>query len=61
MTILNLAVFTALLYLLFLLYKHTQKLGQTVFIGLLLGLVSGAILQNFTKKLKLMRHWNGSI
>ncbi|MCL7720557.1 L-cystine transporter [Actinobacillus pleuropneumoniae] len=50
MTILNLAVFTALLYLLFLLYKHTQKLGQTVFIGLLLGLVSGAILQNFYQK-----------
>lgn len=50
MTILNLAVFTALLYLLSLLYKHTQKLGQTVFIGLLLGLVSGAILQNFYQK-----------
>ncbi|EFN01040.1 Proton glutamate symport protein [Actinobacillus pleuropneumoniae serovar 12 str. 1096] len=43
-------MFTALLYLLSLLYKHTQKLGQTVFIGLLLGLVSGAILQNFYQK-----------
>ncbi|WGE49395.1 L-cystine transporter [Actinobacillus equuli] len=50
MIILNLAVFTALLFLLFLLYKNTQKLGQTVFVGLLLGVVSGAILQNFYQK-----------
>ncbi|WGE88209.1 L-cystine transporter [Actinobacillus equuli subsp. haemolyticus] len=50
MIILNLAVFTALLFLLFLLYKNTQKLGQTVFIGLLLGVISGAILQNFYQK-----------
>ncbi|AIZ78963.1 L-cystine transporter [Actinobacillus equuli] len=50
MIILNLAVFTALLFLLFLLYKNTQKLGRTVFIGLLLGVISGAILQNFYQK-----------
>ncbi|WGE80061.1 L-cystine transporter [Actinobacillus equuli] len=50
MIILNLAVFTALLFLLFLLYKNTQKLGQTVFVGLLLGVISGAILQNFYQK-----------
>lgn len=50
MIILNFAVFTALLFLLFLLYKNTQKLGQTVFVGLLLGGVSGAILQNFYQK-----------
>ena len=28
------------------LYKRTQKLGQTVFVGLVLGLVGGALLQN---------------
>ncbi len=50
MIILNLAIFATLLYLLFLLYKKTQKLGQIVFIGLLLGIISGAILQNFYPK-----------
>lgn len=50
MIIFNLVVFTVLLVLLFLLYKNTQKLGQTVFISLLLGVVSGAILQKFYQK-----------
>lgn len=50
MIFLNLAVFAVLLFLLTYLYKSTQKLGQTVFVGLLLGLVSGAILQNFYQK-----------
>lgn len=30
------------------LYKRTQKLGQTVFVGLVLGLVGGALLQNIS-------------
>lgn len=50
MIIFSLVVFTVLLVLLFLLYKNTQKLGQTVFISLLLGVVSGAILQKFYQK-----------
>lgn len=50
MIILNLAIFVALLFLLYTLYRKTQKLGQTVFIGLFLGLVSGAILQTIYEK-----------
>lgn len=50
MIILNLAVFTAILFLLARLYKSTQKLGQTVFIGLILGVASGAFLQAFYEK-----------
>lgn len=50
MLILNLAVFAAILFLLARIYKSTQKLGQTVFIGLVLGLVSGVILQTFYEK-----------
>lgn len=50
MVILNLAVFVAILFLLAAIFKQTQKLGRTVFIGLLLGLASGAILQAFYEK-----------
>lgn len=50
MIILNLAIFVALLFLLYTLYQKTQKLGQTVFVGLFLGLVSGAILQTIYEK-----------
>ncbi|MEG9489286.1 L-cystine transporter [Mannheimia indoligenes] len=50
MLILNLAVFAAILFLLARIYKATQKLGQTVFIGLVLGLASGVILQTFYEK-----------
>lgn len=45
MILVNLAVFTAFLVLLAVLYRRTEKLGQTVFIGLLLGLAFGAVLQ----------------
>ncbi len=34
MLIVNLGIFIAFLFLLSVLYKRTQKLGQTVFIGL---------------------------
>ncbi|AHG73443.1 Proton glutamate symport protein [Mannheimia sp. USDA-ARS-USMARC-1261] len=50
MLILNLVVFVAILFLLARIYKSTQKLGQTVFIGLVLGLASGVILQTFYEK-----------
>ncbi len=50
MVILNLAVFVGILFLLAAIFKQTQKLGRTVFIGLLLGLASGAILQAFYEK-----------
>lgn len=43
----TLAIFALILVLLGYLYKKTQKLGQTVFVGLLLGLAGGALLQNF--------------
>ncbi|OOS02012.1 L-cystine transporter [Canicola haemoglobinophilus] len=45
MLIVNLAIFVALLLLLAILFRKTQKLGQTVFIGLLLGLACGTLLQ----------------
>ncbi|QLB14786.1 L-cystine transporter tcyP [Mannheimia granulomatis] len=50
MLIINLIVFTAILLLLAKIYKSTQKLGQTVFIGLILGLASGVFLQTFYEK-----------
>ncbi len=50
MVILNLVVFVGILFLLAVIFKQTQKLGRTVFIGLLLGLASGAILQAFYEK-----------
>ena len=50
MILINLAVFAALIALLAVIYRRTQKLGATVFVGLILGLASGAILQNFYEK-----------
>lgn len=50
MLILNLAIFVAILFLLAKIYQSTQKLGQTVFIGLVLGLASGAFLQTVYEK-----------
>ncbi|OOH85712.1 L-cystine transporter [Pasteurellaceae bacterium 15-036681] len=50
MLIVNLAVFAAVLFILAKIYQNTQKLGSTVLIGLFLGLVSGALLQNFYDK-----------
>ena len=46
----NLAIFIAFLLLLAQLYRKTEKLGQTVFIGLLLGLLFGAVLQSAFEK-----------
>ncbi|OOF84847.1 L-cystine transporter [Rodentibacter ratti] len=46
MLFLTLAIFALILVLLGYLYKKTQKLGQTVFVGLVLGLGVGALLQN---------------
>ncbi|OOF40052.1 L-cystine transporter [Rodentibacter mrazii] len=46
MLFLTLAIFALILVLLGYLYKKTQKLGQTVFVGLVLGLGMGALLQN---------------
>ena len=50
MLIVNLGIFVAFLFLLSVLYKRTQKLGQTVFIGLLLGLGFGILLQTVYDK-----------
>ena len=50
MIILNIAIFLAILFLLNLLFKRTQKLGQTVFVALLIGLGLGAIWQTFFDK-----------
>lgn len=50
MLLVNLAIFIAFLLLLAQLYRKTEKLGQTVFIGLLLGLLFGAILQSAFEK-----------
>lgn len=50
MVILNLIVFGILLLLLAKLYTQTQKLGQTVLVGLVLGLASGLFLQVFYEK-----------
>ncbi|MBS6188488.1 MAG: L-cystine transporter [Haemophilus parainfluenzae] len=46
MLFLTLVLFVAVLLGLNYLYRSTQKLGQTVFVGLLLGLVGGALLQS---------------
>ncbi|GJH42764.1 L-cystine transporter [Pasteurella canis] len=45
MSVINLIIFVALLVLLAWIFKRTEKLGTTVFIGLVLGLVCGALLQ----------------
>ncbi|AVJ10675.1 L-cystine transporter [Haemophilus influenzae] len=50
MLLVNLAIFIAFLLLLAQLYRKTEKLGQTVFIGLLLGLLFGAVLQSAFEK-----------
>ena len=50
MYLLNLVIFSAALVLLALLFRRSQKLGQTVLIGLLLGLVGGALLQVSNEK-----------
>lgn len=50
MLLVNLAIFIAFLLLLAHLYRKTEKLGQTVFIGLLLGLLFGAVLQSAFEK-----------
>lgn len=50
MLLANLAIFIAFLLLLAQLYHKTEKLGQTVFIGLLLGLLFGAVLQSAFEK-----------
>lgn len=50
MTLFNLLIFSALLFILGKHYSRTQKLGQTVFIGLILGLAFGALLQHFSSK-----------
>ena len=46
MLFLTLVLFVVVLLGLNYLYRSTQKLGQTVFVGLLLGLVDGALLQS---------------
>ena len=46
MLFITLVLFVAVLLGLNYLYRSTQKLGQTVFVGLLLGLVGGALLQS---------------
>ena len=46
MLFLTLVFFVVVLLGLNYLYRSTQKLGQTVFVGLLLGLVGGALLQS---------------
>lgn len=46
MLFLTLVLFVVVLLWLNYLYRSTQKLGQTVFVGLLLGLVGGALLQS---------------
>ncbi len=50
MIILNITIFLAIIFLLNLLFKRTQKLGQTVFVALLIGLGLGAIWQTFFDK-----------
>ncbi|MDY4279713.1 MAG: L-cystine transporter [[Pasteurella] mairii] len=50
MSIVNIIIFALILVFLAWLLRKTQKLGHTVFAGLLLGLVFGALLQNFYEK-----------
>ena len=50
MLFLTLVLFVAVLLGLNYLYRSTQKLGQTVFVGLLLGLVGGALLQSLSEQ-----------
>ena len=50
MLFITLVLFVAVLLGLNYLYRSTQKLGQTVFVGLLLGLVGGALLQSLREQ-----------
>ena len=50
MLLIILVIFALALVFLGYLYKKTEKLGQTVFIGLLLGLGAGALLQSLTEQ-----------
>ena len=50
MLFMTLVLFVAVLLGLNYLYRSTQKLGQTVFVGLLLGLVGGALLQSLSEQ-----------
>ena len=50
MLLVNSAIFIAFLLLLAQLYRKTEKLGQTLFIGLLLGMLFGAVLQSAYEK-----------
>ena len=50
MLFLTLVLFVVVLLGINYLYRSTQKLGQTVFIGLLLGLVGGALLQSLSEQ-----------
>ena len=50
MLLIILAIFALALVFLGYLYKKTEKLGQTVFIGLLLGLGAGALLQSLAEQ-----------
>ncbi|WP_109843251.1 L-cystine transporter [Aggregatibacter aphrophilus] len=50
MLLIILAIFAVALVFLGYLYKKTEKLGQTVFIGLLLGLGAGALLQSLAEQ-----------
>ena len=50
MLFITLVLFVAVLLGLNYLYRSTQKLGQTVFVGLLLGLVGGALLQSLSEQ-----------
>ncbi|PJG86366.1 L-cystine transporter [Conservatibacter flavescens] len=50
MLFINLIIFVATLFILNAIFRRSQKLGMTVFIALLLGLASGALLQQFSDK-----------
>ncbi len=50
MIILNLVIFAAILFALKKCYQQSQKLGQTVLIALVLGLIFGAVLQNTSEQ-----------
>ena len=60
MLFLTLVLFVAVLLGLNYLYRSTQKLGQTVFGGLLVGLVGGALLQSLGEQ-ETVPPWIGSI
>lgn len=63
MLFLTLVLFVVVLLGLNYLYRSTQKLGQTVFVGLLLGLVGGALLQSLGEQetLKTALDWSNLV